>query len=99
MFGRGKTSPKKELRCSFCNKPESKVQQLIAGPNVYICNECVKICVDILNFEQAGSPPNDGWLRPRGKEWPVNVPNAVLCMLCRMPTPVERTLMVRNRGV
>ncbi|CAN5686576.1 hypothetical protein BH24ACI2_BH24ACI2_09650 [soil metagenome] len=28
------------LRCSFCGKPQSKVKKLIAGPNVYICNEC-----------------------------------------------------------
>ncbi len=31
----------KELKCSFCGKPQSRVRKLIAGPNVYICDECV----------------------------------------------------------
>ncbi|PYQ62716.1 MAG: hypothetical protein DMF58_00990, partial [Acidobacteria bacterium] len=31
------------LRCSFCNKSEDEVEKLIAGPNVYICDACVKI--------------------------------------------------------
>jgi ATP-dependent Clp protease ATP-binding subunit ClpX len=37
-----------ELRCSFCNKPQREVKKLIAGPNVYICNECVETCNEIL---------------------------------------------------
>jgi ATP-dependent Clp protease ATP-binding subunit ClpX len=36
------------LRCSFCNKSQKEVQKLIAGPNVFICDECVGIGVDIL---------------------------------------------------
>ena len=35
------------LRCSFCNKSQRDVKKLIAGPRVYICDECVGICVDI----------------------------------------------------
>lgn len=34
--------------CSFCGKPQTMVRKLIAGPEVYICNECVELCVDIL---------------------------------------------------
>lgn len=44
-------SSKKEgrnLRCSFCAKPEEQVRKLIAGPGVYICNECLDLCNDIL---------------------------------------------------
>ena len=41
----------KELVCSFCNKPQSMVRRLIAGPDVYICDECVAMCVDILDEE------------------------------------------------
>ena len=41
-----------ELRCSFCKKPQSQARKLIAGPDgVYICDECVDICEDILNEE------------------------------------------------
>lgn len=40
------------LRCSFCNKSQRDVLKLIAGPTVYICNECVGVCNDILAEEQ-----------------------------------------------
>ena len=36
------------LRCSFCGKAQKQVKALIAGPGVYICNECVGLCVEIL---------------------------------------------------
>ncbi len=38
----------KDLRCSFCNKPQAEVRQLVAGPTSFICDQCVGICVDIL---------------------------------------------------
>ncbi|MBO4881296.1 MAG: ATP-dependent Clp protease ATP-binding subunit ClpX [Firmicutes bacterium] len=41
----------KELTCSFCGKPQSQVRRLIAGPDVYICDECVRLCDDILAEE------------------------------------------------
>ncbi len=41
-----------DIRCSFCNKPQSQVKKLIAGPaGVYICDECVDICEDIIEEE------------------------------------------------
>lgn len=42
---------KREIRCSFCGKPQSAVRKLIAGPNVYICDECINICQSILTDE------------------------------------------------
>ena len=39
----------KQLRCSFCGKPQSQVNRLVAGPGVYICDDCIHICMDILN--------------------------------------------------
>ena len=45
----GKTSSEPEiLRCSFCNKDQNDVQKLIAGPTVFICDECVEVCNDII---------------------------------------------------
>lgn len=41
----------KELNCSFCGKSQSEVKKLIAGPTVFICNECVSLCTDILKEE------------------------------------------------
>lgn len=40
------------IRCSFCNKPQSQVRKLISGPNgVYICDECVDVCSEIIEEE------------------------------------------------
>lgn len=39
----------KQLKCSFCGKPQSQVSRLVAGPGVYICDECIHICMDILD--------------------------------------------------
>jgi len=41
------------LLCSFCGKGKDEVKQLIAGPNMFICNECVAICNEILADEDA----------------------------------------------
>ena len=38
----------KNLLCSFCGKQQHEVKKLIAGPAVFICNECVTLCVDIV---------------------------------------------------
>ena len=40
------------LRCSFCSKNQGEVRKLIAGPNVYICDECIEICTDIIAEER-----------------------------------------------
>jgi ATP-dependent Clp protease ATP-binding subunit ClpX len=47
-----KKSDGTELRCSFCNKNQRDVRKLIAGPTVYICDECVDICLDIIAEER-----------------------------------------------
>ena len=41
----------KTLRCSFCGKPQNKVRKLVAGPGVYICDECINVCASILDDE------------------------------------------------
>jgi ATP-dependent Clp protease ATP-binding subunit ClpX len=43
---------KVEKRCSFCGRPESQVQRLLAGPNVYICNECIELYHDTLSEDE-----------------------------------------------
>lgn len=47
----GKYDSKKELTCSFCGKPQSQVRRLIAGPDAYICDECIKLCDEIIEEE------------------------------------------------
>lgn len=41
------------LRCSFCGKSQDEVEKIIAGPTVYICNECIELCNDIIEEERA----------------------------------------------
>ena len=40
-----------KLSCTFCGKGQDEVRKLIAGPSVYICNECVDLCNDIIEEE------------------------------------------------
>jgi ATP-dependent protease Clp ATPase subunit len=40
--------------CSFCGKTDAEVRAVIVGPAVYICNECVELCNDVLRFQIAG---------------------------------------------
>ena len=49
------------IRCAFCGKTQDQVQRLIAGPGVYICNECVELCHEIISdsMEKATSPAGD----------------------------------------
>lgn len=42
---------KHEYRCSFCGNSQEDGRRLIAGPNVYICGECVKLCIEIIGSE------------------------------------------------
>lgn len=45
LYSRRQEPPKEEIpRCSFCSKSKSEVKRLIAGPAIYICNECVDVC-------------------------------------------------------
>ena len=48
------------LHCSFCNKSQDAVEKLIAAPKergeIYICNECVRVCVEILDGDNAKPP-------------------------------------------
>ena len=46
-----KNDEKRAIRCSFCGKHQDQVRRLIAGPGAYICNECVQLCMSILEDE------------------------------------------------
>ena len=43
----------RQLTCSFCGKPQDQVRRLVAGPGVYICDECIALCEDIIREEFA----------------------------------------------
>ena len=50
----------KLLYCSFCGKSQHEVKKLIAGPSVFICDECIDLCTDIIQEEIAKLPKEDG---------------------------------------
>lgn len=51
-----KFDEKNQLKCSFCGKPQDEVKKLIAGPGVYICDECVDLCNEIITEELELAP-------------------------------------------
>jgi hypothetical protein len=66
------------LRCSFCLKPEQEVAKIIAGPGSFICDECVRLCVDILATPP--DPSHDG-AEPDLPSWSVMTDEALLARL------------------
>ena len=89
MF-RSKKRRGNEVSCSFCNKTQDQVLRLIAGPNVYICNECVHICFDVLVHGDKDQTKNKSLSWPRGGEtW---------CALCVLPVTAAEAIAVENRG-
>jgi len=57
--GQGKDT---KLSCSFCGKSQIEVARLISGPSVFICNECVELCMEIVLplWEKVASRSDDG---------------------------------------
>lgn len=89
------------LCCSFCNKNQHDVRKLIAGPNVFICDECVEVCVDIIAQDvnlggSAGAVEAGRERQPAASD--SSGPTTVPCALCRMPTPPGNLLPIRDRG-
>lgn len=63
-----KIDEKNKLQCSFCGKSQDQVRRLIAGPNVYICDECVELCQEIIADELEASTEFDLNNLPKPKE-------------------------------
>lgn len=60
--------PEEVLRCSFCGKSQNEVKKLIAGPNVYICNECIDICNEIINDDEKTEVNNGRTALPKPQQ-------------------------------
>jgi hypothetical protein len=80
------------LRCSFCNKSDADVRKLIRGESGYICDECVAVCVDILDEHSADKFKVEA---PKSETDPTPV---VTCRLCGMQWPREDSLLVPEHG-
>jgi ATP-dependent Clp protease ATP-binding subunit ClpX len=66
--------------CSFCGKSHSEVKKLIAGPGVYICNECIEVCSNILEKE-LGTAPAKGKTPAEKPGFKIPAPSAILSKL------------------
>ena len=63
------SSPRsKSIHCSFCGKNQREVERLIAGPSIYICNECIELCNDLLMEEKENKPFRDAKRIPKPQE-------------------------------
>ncbi|MBA2764544.1 MAG: ATP-dependent Clp protease ATP-binding subunit ClpX [Thermoleophilaceae bacterium] len=83
------TDSNEQLLCSFCGKSQRQVKKLIAGPGVYICDECIDLCNEIIDEELAGPASFDLENLPKPQEI-----NAVLQEYVVGQVPAKRTLSV-----
>ena len=88
-------------RCSFCSKKQTEVGKLIAGPTAFICEECVQVCVDIIENESGpvaeareGEPPRASKAPAPEGVGPVSAP----CVVCDTLTPTAGLLWLPDRG-
>ncbi len=64
----GKGDDGKLLYCSFCGKSQHEVRKLIAGPSVFVCDECVELCNDIIREEMQEKAAASGSKLPKPME-------------------------------
>ena len=96
MFERLSTMPEQPvLRCSFCNKAQADVRKLIAGPTVFICDECVQVCTDIIRAENESSATP---IAPPSESHSTHSTRVVTCKLCDLPFPLEDALVIPEHG-
>ncbi len=78
------------LKCSFCGKSQEQVRKLIAGPGVYICDECIELCNEILDEELMDSARGmAGAVSPDHKSKPKQRARAARLSLSKIPKPRE----------
>ena len=73
-----KTQSPRAIKCSFCGRGQDEVAKLVSGPSVYICNECIRLCNDILEEEMAGTVLFDQDHFPKPKEIRENLDSYVI---------------------
>ena len=83
----------KTYTCSFCGKSQAEVRKLIAGPTVYICDECIDLCNDIIAEEVEQEAQLEGPASPVAS---LNAP--AWCRVCRLPKSAEEVVAVSELG-
>ena len=90
--------PKKDenaIHCSFCGKPQDQVSRLIAGPGgVFICNECVELCREIIDEEMV-----EVFSRKAECEPPKKTVTVVMCPECHEEMTVPKMACYRKPAI
>src|SRR5947207_15526586 len=100
MFGNRKHASQQrprdsDLRCSFCAKGQDDVRKLIAGPAVFICDECITACNEIIEDDSRGPHVSTEWTETAVSESrDTNRSYAAACSLCRLPLVLDEALSV-----
>jgi hypothetical protein len=82
-----------DVFCSFCGKSRDEVRKVIAGPTVYICDECIDLCNDIIAEECDQEDALGGEVSPVAS---LDVPRS--CRVCRLPKPTIEVMSVPEVG-
>jgi hypothetical protein len=99
MFHRSRRAPQTpvKLRCSFCGKSQDDVRKLIAGPTVYICDECVDVCVDIIADDRVAEVARARQAAVTGSTrtaWPAS---DAWCAFCGSVADLATALLIEDR--
>ena len=97
------THPEAVASCSFCGKPDTAAQRLVAGPGVFICNQCVELSASVIEEASRSTPEESAQRRSRYYDLPTDDILALLPLLVRSADRVERELAgwitrLRERG-
>ncbi len=88
------------LKCSFCGKSQDQVRKLIAGPGVYICDECIDLCNEILDEELLDNQANTNNSPQVKKKLPTDNPKKYVPLeLSSIPKPLEIKSFLDNQVV
>ena len=87
------------LKCSFCGKSQDQVRKLIAGPGVYICDECIDLCNEILDEELLDNQANANSPQVKKKLTTDNPKKSVPLELTSIPKPLEIKSFLDNQVV
>lgn len=87
-----KSKKKLILHCSFCGKSQDEITKLIAGPRVFICNECIAICNEIIADDECEK--NDRIAQEKFQPGLA----CVVCALCHLLTPITECLHIIGRA-
>jgi ClpX C4-type zinc finger protein len=88
------------LRSSFCNKDQDEVRRLIAGPTVFICDECVQVCVDIMTDAPGPEMRSSraSAMQTAGASAKPLRANEAFCKICGKSTSFVDALAIPERG-